>query len=56
MAYTHAASSVQAIRNRDGLIIAGYCILAAIALAALYFAAAGPGNGEASLALMAAMP
>jgi hypothetical protein len=54
--YTHAASSVQATRDYDGWIIAGYGILGAIALAALYFASGGPGNGEAALAVMVAMP
>ena len=55
-AYTHTASSVKAIRDYDGWIIAGYGILGAIALAALYFASGGPGNGEAALAVMVAMP
>ena len=55
-AYTHTASSVKAIRDYEGWIIAGYCILGAIALAALYFASGGPGNGEAALAVMVAMP
>jgi hypothetical protein len=54
--YTHTASSVQAARDYDGWITAGYGILAAIALAALYFASGGPGNGEAALAIMVAMP
>jgi hypothetical protein len=53
---THNASSVQATRDYDGWIIAGYCVLGAIALAALYFAAGGPGNGGAALAVMVAMP
>ncbi|WP_143199833.1 hypothetical protein [Bradyrhizobium sp. NAS80.1] len=54
--YTHTASSAQATRDYDGWIIAGYGILGAIALAALYFASGGPGNGEAALAIMVAMP
>jgi hypothetical protein len=54
--YTHTTSSLQATRGRDGWIIAGYGILGAIALAALYFAWGGPGNGEAALAAMLAMP
>ena len=54
--YTQTASSVQATRDYDGWIIAGYGILGAIALAALYFASGGPGNGEAALAVMVAMP
>jgi hypothetical protein len=53
---THNASSVQATRDYDGWIIAGYCVLGAIALAALYFAAGGPGNDGAALAVMVAMP
>ena len=52
----HTASSVQATRDYDGWIIAGYGLLGAIALAALYFASGGPGNGEAALAAMVAMP
>jgi len=36
--FTHTASSVQATRGYDGWIIAGYALLGAIALAALYFA------------------
>ncbi|OKO69444.1 hypothetical protein [Bradyrhizobium sp. AS23.2] len=54
--YTHTASSVQATRDYDGWIIAGYGILGVIALAALYFASGSPGNGEAALAIMVAMP
>jgi hypothetical protein len=54
--YSHTASSVQSTRDYDGWIIAGYGLLGAIALAALYFASGGPGNGEAALAVMAAMP
>ena len=54
--HTHTASSVQATRGYEGWIIAGYGILGAIALAALYFASGGPGNGEAALAVMIAMP
>jgi len=54
--YTHTASSAQATRDYDGWIIAGYGLLGAIALAALYFASGGPGNGEAALAVMVAMP
>ena len=54
--YTHTASSVEATRDYDGWIIAGYALLGAIALAALYFASGGPGNGEAALAVMVAMP
>lgn len=54
--YSHSASSVQATRDYDGWIIAGYALLGAIALAALYFASGGPGNGEAALAVMVAMP
>lgn len=51
----HAVSPVQATRNY-GWMIAGYGLLAAIALVALYFASGGPGNGEAALAAMVAMP
>jgi hypothetical protein len=54
--YAHTASSVEATRDYDGWIIAGYGVLGAIALAALYFASGGPGNGEAALAVMVAMP
>ena len=54
--YTHTASSVQAARDYEGWIIAGYCVLGAIALAALYFASGAPGNSEAALAVMVAMP
>jgi hypothetical protein len=54
--YIHTASSVQATRGYDGWIIAGYCLFGAIALAALYFASGAPGNGEAALAVMVAMP
>ncbi|TYL91995.1 hypothetical protein FXB40_26440 [Bradyrhizobium rifense] len=54
--YTHTASSAQVTRDYDGWIIAGYGLLGAIALVALYFAAGGPGNGEAALAVMVAMP
>ena len=54
--YAHTASSVQATRDYDRWITAGYGILGAIALAALYFASGGPGNGEAALAVMAALP
>jgi hypothetical protein len=54
--YSHSASSVQATRDYDGWIISGYGLLGAIALAALYFASGGPGNGEAALAAMVAMP
>jgi hypothetical protein len=54
--YTHTASSVQATRDYDVWIVAGYGILGAIALAALYFASGGPGNGEAALATVVAMP
>ena len=53
--YSHMASSVQA-RDYDVWMIAGYVLLGAIALAALYFASGGPGNGEAALAVMVAMP
>ena len=54
--YTHTTSSVQATRDYDGWITAGYGILGSIAFAALYFASGGPGNGEAALAVMLAMP
>jgi hypothetical protein len=54
--YSHTASSVQATRDYDGWIIAGYGLLGAIALAAFYFTSGGPGNGEAALAVMMAMP
>ncbi|GGI21272.1 hypothetical protein [Bradyrhizobium guangdongense] len=54
--YTHTASSAQATRDYDGWITAGYSILGAIALIALYFALGGPGNGEAALPMMVAMP
>jgi hypothetical protein len=54
--YPHTASSVEATRAYEGWIIAGYGVLGAIALAALYFASGGPGNGEAALAVMVAMP
>jgi len=54
--YTHTASSVEATRDYDGWIIAGYALLGTIALAALYFASGGSGNGEAALAVMVAMP
>ena len=54
--YSHTASSAHATRDYDGWIIAGYGLLGAIALAALYFASGGPGNGEAALAVMVAMP
>jgi hypothetical protein len=54
--YIHAASSSQATREYDGWFTAGYGILGAIALVALYFASGGPGNGEAALAMMVAMP
>jgi hypothetical protein len=54
--YTHTASSVQATRDYDRWIIAGYSVLGAIALAALYFASGSPGNGGAALAVMVAMP
>ncbi|MGY8663152.1 hypothetical protein Q3C01_12380 [Bradyrhizobium sp. UFLA05-109] len=54
--YNHTASSVRATREYDGWITAGYAILGLIALAALYFASGGPGNGEAALAIMLAMP
>ncbi len=52
--YVYASSS--APRNHDGWFIAGYAISAVITLAALYFASGGPGNGEAALAAMVAMP
>ena len=54
--YSHTASSAQPTRDYDGWIISGYGLLGAIALAALYFASGGPGNGEAAHALMLAMP
>ncbi len=54
--YTHSASSGQATKGYDGWIMASYFVLGAIALAALYFAAGGPGNGEGALAVMAALP
>ena len=54
--YSRAASSEQVTRNYDGAFIAGYAVLALVALAAIYFASAGPGNGEAALATMVAMP
>jgi hypothetical protein len=54
--FTHTASSVQSTRGYDGWIIAGYALLGAIALVALYVASGGPGNGEAALAVMTAMP
>jgi hypothetical protein len=54
--FTHAASSMQATRAYEGWIIAGYGVLGAIALAALYFASGGPGHGEAALSVMVAMP
>ncbi|WP_369721143.1 hypothetical protein AB8Z38_29350 [Bradyrhizobium sp. LLZ17] len=55
--YSHTASSVQARRDYDGWIIAGYgALLGVIALAALYLTSGGPGNGEAALVLMVAMP
>lgn len=54
--HSHTASSVKATGAYDGRIIAGYCLLAAIALAALYFASSGPGTGDAAIAVMVAMP
>jgi hypothetical protein len=52
---THTTSSL--IRNHDRWFIAGFSVmLAAIALAALYFASGGPGHGEDVLAVMAAFP
>ena len=54
--FIHTAPSVQATRGYDGWITAGYAILGLIALAALYFASGGPGDGEAGLAVMLAMP
>lgn len=53
--YSHIASSVQATRDYDGRIIAGYALLGTIALVALSFASGGPGNGKAALAGMVAM-
>ena len=53
--YTHTASSAQATRDYDGGITASGT-LGAIALVALDFAWGGPGNGEAALAVMTAMP
>jgi hypothetical protein len=44
-------------RSADAwFIVAGYSALAVIALAALLMASGGPGNDEAALAIMAAMP
>ena len=54
--YTHNTSSAQTTRGYDGWIMTGYCVLGAIALAAIYFAAGGPGNDGTALAVMAAMP
>jgi len=58
IAYTRNAPSAQPTKDKDydGKIIASYCVLGIIALAALYFAAAGPGSGGAALAMMVAMP
>jgi hypothetical protein len=54
--YIHAVSSAQVTGHHDRWIIAGYGVLAAIAIAALYFAAGGPGNSGPSLAAMVPMP
>ncbi|MGJ4943324.1 hypothetical protein ACQR1W_22290 [Bradyrhizobium sp. HKCCYLS1011] len=54
--FVHSTSPAQVARNHDGWIIAGYALLAAIALAALYVASGGPGNDPAALATMVAMP
>ncbi len=52
--YVHVPSSMPL--GHDGWFIAGYGVLAVIALTALYFASGGPGNGDAALAAMVAMP
>ncbi|MGY8667884.1 hypothetical protein Q3C01_36755 [Bradyrhizobium sp. UFLA05-109] len=54
--YAHSAPPIQATRDYDGWIAAGYGILGLVALAAIYFASGGPGNGEVALASMLAMP
>ena len=53
--YAHTISPVQ-VKGNNRLFIAGYTVLGIIALAALYLAAGGPGNGDSALAIMAAMP
>ena len=54
--YTHNAPSARAARNFDGWIITCYCVLGAIALGAVYFAAGGPGYNGDALVVMATMP
>ncbi|TYO62705.1 hypothetical protein FXV83_31305 [Bradyrhizobium hipponense] len=43
-------------RNYDGLILLGYAAFAVLALAAVYFAAAGPGVAGGDLVVADVMP
>lgn len=43
-------------RNYDGLILLGYAAFAVLALAAIYFAAAGPGVADGDLVAAVVMP
>jgi hypothetical protein len=43
-------------RNSDSWIMLGYVAFAIVALAAIYFASAGPGVTEANLAMATALP
>jgi hypothetical protein len=54
--FAHSTTTEQVTRSYDRWIIAGYAIVAAAAIVALYFASGGPGNGDAALAAMVAMP
>ena len=56
IASSRAGSSPQVARNYDGMIIASYCVFAAFVLTALFFDSIGPGNNDAVLALLTALP
>ena len=44
------------VRNRDGWIMLGYAVLSIAAIAAIYFAAGGPGVSEAYIASAVVLP
>jgi hypothetical protein len=48
--------SRSAVRNHDGWIMLGYAVLAIVAIAAMYFAAGGPGASEADIASAVVLP
>jgi hypothetical protein len=48
--------SRSAARNHDDWIMLGYALLAIVAIAAMYFAAGGPGASEADIASAVVLP